>query len=102
NHTSRPRPRRSPSFVKTRRVHSMSPLFGPAPMHARSIEKPGTHSVNRRYSEAYSSGVKLPPQPHDSFPTPQYLTPNGSRSPADARISASVVTSRGELQYSTH
>src|SRR5262249_3755411 len=94
--------RRSASLLKNRRVHSTSPPPGPAPMHARSTENPGSHSVNRRYSEAYSSGVKLPPQPHDSLPTPQYLTENGSRSPAASRISANVVLAGGGLQDSTH
>ncbi len=28
-------------------------------------------AVNLRYSTAYSWAVKLPPNPHDSFPTPQ-------------------------------
>ena len=60
------------------------------------------HVAKRRNSAAYSSGVKLPPQPHDSLPIPQYRTPNGSRSPPAARCSASVVLAAGELQYSTH
>src|SRR6185436_21167333 len=94
--------RRSASFVKNLRVQSRSPPFGPEPMKDNPIPKPGAHSEKRRYSAAYSSGVKLPPQPHDSLPTPQYFTLNGSRSPPAARSSAGVVLPAGELQYSTH
>src|SRR5207248_817044 len=89
------------SFPKNRRVHSTSPPFGPAPMNANGTPYLGTHDVNFRNSTAYSSGVKFPPQPHDSFPIPQYRTLNGSRSPAAARIPESVVCSAGALQYST-
>src|SRR2546425_11193312 len=72
-------------------------------MKARSTPNAGTAQVaNGRYSAAYSSGVKLPPHPQDSFPMPQYRTPNGSRSPPEARCSASVVPPAGELQYSNH
>ena len=72
-------------------------------MKARSTPYAGTaHVAKRRYSAAYSSGVKLPPHPQDSFPMPQYRTPNGSRSPPAARCSASVVLPAGELQYSSH
>jgi hypothetical protein len=48
--------------------------------------------------------VKLPPQPHDSLPTPQYSTLKGSRLPIWplARICESVVVAAGALQYSTH
>jgi hypothetical protein len=40
-------------------------------MKASFIPKQGTQAVKRRYSVAYSSGVKFPPQPQDSLPTPQ-------------------------------
>jgi hypothetical protein len=50
----------------------MSPPLGPDPMNPSFTPYVGTaHVANRRYSAAYSSGVKLPPQPQDSFPIPQ-------------------------------
>src|SRR5262245_24123186 len=94
-----PNPRRSFSFEKNLRVQSRSAPFGPEPTKASLTPYEGTQAVNRRYSAAYSSGVKFPPQPHDSLPTPQNFTPAGSRF---ARMSASVVEPAGELQYSTH
>src|SRR5258708_18596727 len=54
-----------------------------------------------RYSAAYSPPVMLPPQPHDSLPTPQYLTPKGSLSPLPARSSARESVPAGALQYDT-
>src|SRR4030095_7158307 len=97
-----PSARRSFNLVKKRRVQSRSPPFGPAPTKARFTPYLGTQAVKRRYSAAYSSGVKLPPQPQDSLPTPQKRTLKGSRSPPAARFSAGVVLPAGELQYSTH
>jgi hypothetical protein len=66
--------------------------------HVRSYPYDGGDAM------AYSSGVKSPPQPQASLPTPQYSMPHGcllGNSPV-ARILASVVESAGELQYSTH
>src|SRR5437870_13713182 len=93
---------RAVSVLKKRVVHGRSPPFGPAAMNFSGTPKRGTQAVYRRNSVAYSSGVKLPPQPHGSLPTPQYVTPNGSRSPAAARSSDIVVASAGALQYSIH
>src|SRR4029453_17430193 len=97
-----PSARRSFNLVKKRRVQSRSPPFGPAPTKARFTPYLGTQAVKRRYSAAYSSGVKLPPQPQDSLPTPQKRTFGESGSPFSARTSASDVVPGGELQYSTH
>src|ERR671911_233304 len=92
----------SASLVKNPRVQRKSPLPGPAPMNDRSTPYRGSHAVNRRYSVAYSSAVRLPPQPHVSLPTPQKRTRNGSLSPDAALSSASVEDPAGLLQYSTH
>ena len=54
-----------------------------------------------RYSVAYSPPDMLPPQPHDSFPTPQYLTLKGSALPFFARSSARESVPAGALQYDT-
>src|SRR5579864_245266 len=87
---------------KNPRVQSSSPLFGPEATNESRFPKLGTQVVKRRYSTAYSSAVKFPPHPQDSFPTPQYSTLNGSLKPAAARSSAKVVLPAGELQYSIH
>src|SRR6266567_496621 len=46
--------------------------------------------MNLRNSVAYSSAVRLPPQPHDSFPTPQYLTQIGGEVRLRANESAEM------------
>src|SRR5450631_469299 len=86
---------------KNPRVQSQLSSFGPEAMNDRSFPYPGTQVVYLRNSTAYSCGVKFPPQPQDSFPTPQKRTLNGSANPAAARVSARVVLPAGELQYST-
>ena len=54
-----------------------------------------------RYSVAYSPPLMFPPQPHDSLPTPQYLTLKGSLSPLLARSVARERVPAGALQYDT-
>src|ERR1700761_718183 len=89
-------------FSKKRAVQSTSSWFGPEAMSFRSTPYLGSHDWYLRYSLAYSSGVKFPPQPQLSLPTPQYCTLYGSGDPPAARTSAQVVLPAGELQYSTH
>src|SRR6185295_5224194 len=83
------------------RVQSHLSSLGPEETNDNFCPYSGTHAVYRRNSTAYSCAVKFPPQPHDSFPTPQYRTPNGSAYPAAVRRSDRVVLPAGELQYST-
>src|SRR6266404_2438958 len=87
---------------KKPRVHSQLFSLGPEATNDNLLPYSGTHVAKRRYSTAYSCAVKLPPQPQDSLPTPQYCTLKGSLNPAAARSSARVVLPAGELQYSTH
>ena len=55
---------------------------------AQLLSKHGTQAVYRRNSAAYSSGVRLPPQPQGSLPTPQRRRSSGSRSPFASRVAA--------------
>src|ERR1044071_5022759 len=89
---------------KNPRVQLESPPFDPEAIKLRSTPYRGTAAVKRLYSTEYSSGVKFPPQPHDSLPMPQNFTRNGSRTGSSplARRWAPVVDPAGELQYSSH
>src|ERR1700722_8153197 len=84
------------------RVHLYSLSFGPDATKLNSAPNCGTSAQNFRNSVEYSVAVMSPPQPHDSLPTPQKRTLNGSLLPPAARISAYVVLPAGELQYSIH
>src|SRR5258708_25704531 len=94
-----PGPLRTTSF-RNSRVQTHSSVLGPDATSFSSSPYVGSHDVKRRNSTAYSSGVKSPPQPQDSFPTPQYFTRNGSGEPAAARASANVVLPAGGFQIS--
>src|ERR1700683_4612794 len=83
-------------------VQFQSSVFGPEAMRCKVSPYAGSQVAYRRNSAAYSWGVKFPPHPQDSFPTPQYFTPKGSGYPAVARTSDRVVVPAGELQNSTH
>src|ERR1700730_3466137 len=102
--TLTPSPRTFFSPAKKPSVHSTSPSAecprGPvATKNGRRYA--GNCDVYLRYSVAYSPPDMLPPQPHDSLPTPQYLTLNGSLSPLVARSSASESVPAGALLYDT-
>src|SRR5882724_115908 len=84
------------------RVQSQPSSLGPEAINDSGLPYFGTHAVYRRNSTAYSCGVKFPPQPQDSLPTPQKRTSKGSADPPAVRLSAKVVLPAGELRYSTH
>ena len=59
----------------------------------------GVHAVKRRNSAAYSSGVRLPPQPQLSLPTPQRSTLKGAGSPLAARCAAKALGAAGAAEF---
>src|SRR5579871_3014926 len=69
------------------RSRSLECPRGPTAMKKGLGGNAGNCVTKRRYREAYSCGVMSPPQPQDSFPTPQKRTPKGSLEPFMARRS---------------